>query len=298
MDVHSLPLSLARRYLPQWIEGWTGLDTSWMVALATVLLLGVILRRHGLVYYGSDHSSHWGYPTLLVLLFPLVLFPVHSFIPLSLIFLDIWLEKLFNKIGREKKFFSLFDQGFILGMLFLVHPSLLCLCAVYLLAPSTRSENRFRGIASFFLGLTALLWIYFLLFCPPSLSGFSSLIVRLFEPFSELSLTTRSLPEWYLITSIGITLLVYSFAGYTFYTSAVEKHRMYLSTHLFLSWLLYALYLLYGSTVFLAGVLYFASILIQLLMTTKRSLLMRLLLYLPLVVTMLLLFSQTLNFHA
>ena len=282
----SLPLSLVDRFLPHLGELWHALSTEWWLALLLLVLLSIIVRRHGIIFYGSELTSWAGVPLTLALFSAFALQPhVAIALYIGVLLVDVLVEKQLGLHGRMKRFFSLFDQGFIIGILSMIHPGFLSLSFAQLWNLRKRVDTPFRHFMAFLLGVLAALWICFILFAPPSLTGMQIYLREHFLPLTRIDWTSVGTKYLPLTLSLSVVQVLLTFITYKFVGTALERHRVYVQSHVRMMWLMFALYILYigsrAGTLYLAGTLLLISILIQLYSNRRSDLFTLMLIYIP-----------------
>ncbi len=232
------------------------------------ILMLVVLRRHGLLYYGSKLTGLAG--TLLFGLF------ISAFLFLGakgvgmaeivLILLIFSTELLLNSYGRVASTFRLLDVGLLIGMLTLYHISFIVLMPYYLFKAQRMEGLSARQTGAMLLGILGVWWLALLLTAPPSVEGVVGSLTGFFVRLTQISTFTVSGSEAFYI-AYTVMLLGISLFYYNFKARALERHRFFLSMHLELTWMMFAFHLLYSYTgtlsVFLLSSLFFGCTILQ-----------------------------------
>lgn len=241
------PLSLLDRFLPSEGGMMTFLSSSLIVALGLVLLLLVLIRRHGLLYYGSKLTSYAGIPLFGMFSVPLLLSGSQGMGSIFfLLIIGILATELFlNSYTYNKRHFAVFDIGFLLVLLSLSHPGILLLIPFYIINLKKMDLMDWRHFGAILLGGVTVWWFDFVLTVVPTIEGVKE---WWFGNVRQLWTITLPTPGKSLIFygACLVALLAVSLFYYSFHTRALERHRFFAGIHLMLCWLTFGLQLLYS----------------------------------------------------
>lgn len=279
-----LTQSLANTLFPSGITQLQALGNSLGVAVALWVVVVFLGRRFGIVYYGSEQTSNMGLAYLGLLTLPFVFAP-HKLVTFgAVLLLDIWLEKIFSTLGREKHIFSSFDQGVFLGLLALLHPAFILIVITYLFLQHYYHNSHKRNVSAFMLGICTIFWVIGLLFMPPNLGYLVQWVTQWSATLLSPSLVRTEAVQWYILFTTGFITCYNSVQVYNFQSRALEKHRAHSTGHLCLVWVLFVLYLLFNKEFFLLPLVYFQAVFMQLFSKVNPKPLHQLLILFPLLI--------------
>ena len=241
------PLSLLDRFLPIRGEVMTTLSSSPFVAVGLLLLVLVLIRRHGLLYYGSKLTGYVGIPLLGILTLPLLLSGSQGMGGiLFLLIIGILATELFlNSYTYNRRYFAVFDIGFLLVLLSLSHSGILLLIPFYIINLKKMDLMDWRHFAAIVLGGFTVWWFDFVLTVAPTIEGVQG---WWFGNIGRLRAITLPTPEKELVFygAYLVALFAVSLFYYNFHTRALERHRFFAGIHLMLCWLTFGLQMLYS----------------------------------------------------
>lgn len=224
------------------------IDGSPFVAGVLLILLLVLLRRHGLLYYGSKLTGFAGIALYAVLSIPPLLLSNGGMgSTFFLLILGIFLTETFlNNYTHRRRYFQVFDIGFLLTILALDHIGFLLLLSFYILRLNQMGLMDLRHFGALLLGVFSVVWFSFALTVIPTAEGINEWIRTGINEIVTLGLPTsgKYLP-FYIAYAMLLTAI--SVFYYSFNTRALERHRFFAAVHLTQAWLTFLLQLLYTS---------------------------------------------------
>ncbi|KGN79244.1 hypothetical protein HQ35_08040 [Porphyromonas cangingivalis] len=270
------PLSLLDRLLPSQSGMMTFLSSSPFVAVGLVVLLLVLIRRHGLLYYGSKLTSYAGIPLFGMLSVPLLLSGSQGMGSIFfLLIIGIFATELFlNSYTYNKRHFAVFDIGFLLVLLSLGHLGILVLIPFYIINLKKMDLMDWRHFGAILLGGFTVWWFDFVLTVVPTIDGVKAWWFGNIEQLRAITLPTPG-SELIFYGAYLVALFAVSLFYYNFHTRALERHRFFARIHLILCWLTFGLQLLYsfGNVVELYMVLslFFLCVMLQVFYASIRD---------------------------
>lgn len=262
------PASLIARVLPSEGGVVAFLSSSSIVATGFVLLLLVLVRRHGLLYYGSKLTSHAGIPLFGMLSVPLLLSGSNGTGSIFfLLIIGVFATELFlNSYTYDRRYFAVFDIGFLLVLLSLSHPGILLLIPFYIVNLKKMDLMDWRHFGAIALGGVTAWWFDFVLTVVPTVEGVRDWGMSYINQLRTVSLPTLG-KEAVFYGAYLVILLSVSLFYYTFHTRALERHRFFAGIHLTLCWLTFALQLFYSfgelTSLYMALSLFFLCVMLQ-----------------------------------
>lgn len=269
-------MSLLERFFSLVQEWISLLASSPFVAVGVALLLLVLIRRHGLLYYGSKLTSPVGFLCLGALLLPLFLSGGEGLGGVLLLqILMLFASELFlSSYARPSRHFAVFDIGFLVSLAALSHSGSLWVLLFYLIHLRGIGLLDLRHFGAIVLGSFSVLWLDFLLTLVPTLDGLQAWGLRHLRGlvgFTPPSLTLDAM----LYGGFFVMLLAVSMFYYNFHVRALERHRFFLRIHLLLCWLSFGLQLLYSFdqviSLYTVMVLFYLGVMLQVFYASVRD---------------------------
>ncbi|MDO5017615.1 MAG: hypothetical protein Q4E10_04540 [Porphyromonas sp.] len=232
--------------LPRHQDWWQAFISSPWLSIALLLSLIFSIRRHGELAYGSYRSSYIGF----LLIIPYMgsqLLPGLSPGNIGLIgalIIVILSDHIVLSLSRSRSTYFVYIPGFLLGLLFMIHPGHLLLYPIIIARLKNINSASARHITALLLGTATVLLLGTMLFAERSLGGLSRYWAELVTPLAEVHLP--ALTEIPLLTLdllyLGFVTIAY---GITV-RSNVVRVRSALKYHMTVAWIMMALHLVYG----------------------------------------------------
>lgn len=267
---------MASVFVPELGNRWSHILASPWLSLILVVITILSVRRHGELAYGSYHARPLGYVLLSIYILGQLLMGVAAtnlgFI--SLLLIVVLSDSMVVSISRSRSPFFVFNLGFVIGLLALIHPSFLILSFFYVNKPRMIKSATARHLTAFFIGFAATFTFVILCFSTRSWVGVQGYCVTLLAPLLEISLP--SLKHLPVLIFDAAYLGTVTIAIFQIIRNSTVRVRVVMAYHIQLAWILMVLHLLYGirdsnSYVFLISSIFLSAVMIEYLLTEKQT---------------------------